>query len=327
MERTNFFLKIMKIAQYLESQGIRVPDVLKDERNVQKADIYSHSREIYQELISLNIIDKMLNFVKDEIVPLLLDFYLKRADPSKKLYLQSDLLNFSCLFTKDMILSDEFRKVVEQQYLDDAEFLENLINGVRLGLIDIDSYEGKTDEGQAIYVCDLDQTFISIKSNNSYWSLLSFVHEVGHANYNFINKEGIETVSSQIASELSAYNAELDFILSLTDIEVQENYLFFYLSQVLLYAYSVQMTKTIMINEEISPSVISNLEKEYMPWVGGQYSLEWALEQVDLQSLKYLLARISALYLHRSQVIKNGIGIENWEKIEYDMIKQLMEEK
>ncbi|GHN23513.1 hypothetical protein BTH95_02895 [Lactobacillus delbrueckii subsp. bulgaricus] len=315
----------MKIAQYLKSQGIRVPEILKDERDVQKDDIYSHSREIYQELISLSNVEKMLNFVKDEIVPLLLDFYLKRADPSKKLYLQSDLLNFSCLFTRDRILSNEFKKVVEQQYLYDTEFLENLINGVRLGLIDIASYEGKTDEGQAIYVCDLDQTFISIKSNNSYWSLLSFVHEVGHANYNFINKEEMLTVSSQIASELSAYNAELDFILSLTDIDVQENYLFFYLSQVLLYAYSVQMTKMIMIKEEVSPNAIYDLEKDYMPWVDGHYSQEWALEQVDLQSLKYLLARLSALYLHRSQVIKTGIRIENWEKIEYDRIKQLLE--
>ena len=195
-------------------------------------------------------------------------------------------------------------------------FFENLQASKELSLIDVASYNGKTDEGQAIYIKSLDKTFIAINSNNSYWSLLSLVHEVGHAYYNFLHKQYVLTVSSRIDSEIEAYIAELDFILHQKDNVIKSMYLFFYLSQTILYGYSLLITKSKLYSNNFSSNLIAQYTFEYMPWEYGHINELWVDDQVDKDSLYYFLARIIALYLHNADIPKSVMQVTGWSSID-----------
>lgn len=309
-----------ELIKYLKSQGIKIPPILFDEKNLDNTTVetFSFSQKDYDNLIFSTIIENLLTFTKKNITPVMYKYFKENSDPTKNLFIQNSVLNFSEFFVDQTVTKNEVKNIVQMLYKDQASFIVNLKKAVELSLIDTQSYTGKTVEGQAIYINSLDQTFISINSNNSYWSLLSFIHELGHAFYNFINKKKKLDVKARINSEISAYNTELDFIFKYQkDDVIKIKSIYFYLSQTLLCAYSLQLTKAYYRKKYLSNKQLDEITVKYIPWEYKHIDRGWELEQIDQESLYYFLARIVALVSHRKYLSKNILNINTWNSAFY----------
>lgn len=143
-----------ELIKYLESQGIKIPPVLFNEKNLDNTAVekFSFSQTDYDNLIFSEIVKNLLIFTKETITPVVYKYFKENCDSTKKLFEQNNVLNFSDLFVDQTVTKDEFKNVVQILYKDQANFIVNLKKAVELSLIDTQSYAGKTTEGQAIYM-------------------------------------------------------------------------------------------------------------------------------------------------------------------------------
>ena len=78
-----------ELIKYLKSQGIKIPPILFDEKNLDNTTVetFSFSQKDYDNLIFSTIIENLLTFTEKNITPVMYKYFKENSDPTKNLFI------------------------------------------------------------------------------------------------------------------------------------------------------------------------------------------------------------------------------------------------
>lgn len=312
------------IIKYLKSVNIKVPRKLTELAKLENIKLETgsvsnksqnylnfHSKnhddiDKLKEIITRQDIQSILLWVKKNISLNLFSYYKQNNNVS--LDSEDNLLNLNTLNKYKLPIQCTVDKVLNQ--IKDTNFYENLQTSRKYNLWDLETYNGKDNEGQAIYIPELDLTFISLVPNNNLTDYCYLAHEVGHSYFNFMNHKYYLDQMDIIDTERQAYNFEISAMEKLSSDNILQKYIFNYLVEISLT--STYVSFMLFEDNQINNSLDKMVNNYYgcltafIPWIVEENTLTYdkvatAMSQqikentFNLGNVYYLLARLKAM--------------------------------